>query len=237
MRYLLVALVAATACTVSAQTATKKAVAPPAPQRLATPAPATLTAPATPIEIAWEKEPDAFLGIKFNEPFNVAPCPTKTVGQYVKTEFLDYEAMKSLEAVCLDTTDSLYKYQKRENGKFKLAHLPALGIGYSVDVHTTNSVVSKITIDLKQSNFGVLLTAFKDRYSTPTLVESNTVKTNAGAEFNAADVTWKGKTVSIRMYERMGKVDESHVVISDNSTMEAEIAAQRSKRAAEAQKF
>jgi hypothetical protein len=155
----------------------------------------------------------------------------------VRTEYLDYESMKSLEGVCLDTTDSLYKYNKPENGTFKLAHLPALGIGYSASIHMKNSVVSKITIELKHPNFGILLTAFKDRYGTPTSIENNPVKTNAGAEFNAADVAWTGKKLSIRMYERMGKVDESYVVVSDNAIMEAEMAAQRAKRAQEAQKF
>jgi hypothetical protein len=229
MRYLFIALAAVAAFTASAQTGTKK----PATRSSAPTPPVPVAAPVEPV---WEKEPDAFLGIKFNEPFNVAPCPTKLL-QYSRTEVLDYEGMKALEGICVDTTDSLYKYQKPENGRFKLMHLPSLGIVYGVHAHTKDGAVSKITIDLKQSSFGVLLTAFKDRYGTPTSVESNMVKTNAGAEFNAADVTWKGKKLSIRMYERMNRVDESYVVISDNVIMEAEVAAQRAKRAAEAQKF
>jgi hypothetical protein len=234
MRYLLVTLAAATVCTVSAQTAVKKSAAPPV---VPAQQPLPMPAPATPAEAAWEKEPDAFVGIKFNEALNAVPCPTKTYGQYVKTEILDYEAMKSIEGVCLDITDPLYKYQQSANSKFKLANLPSLGIGYKLNVHTKNGVVNKITIELKQSNFGVLLTAFKDRYGVPSSVGTTQVKTNAGAEFNAADVIWKGKKLSIQMYERLGKVDESYVVISDNAIMEAEIAAQRAKRAAEAQKF
>ena len=233
MHYLLVALAAAIACNVSAQTAVKKPAARPAVAQQTVPTPA----PAASTEAVWEKEPDAFVGIKFNEPLSVPPCPTKTYGQYVKTETLDYEAIKSLVGVCVNTTDSVYKYQKLENGYFKLAHLPALGIAYELTVHTENGVVSKMTIELKHSNFGVLLTAFKDRYGIPSHVESTQVKTNAGSEFNAADVAWKGKKLSIQMYERMGKVDESYVIISDNAIMEAEIAAQRTKRAAEAQKF
>ena len=50
-------------------------------------------------------------------------------------------------------------------------------------------------------------------------------------------MSWKGKKISIYMYERMGKVDESYVVISDNAIMEIELATQRERRAAEAQKF
>ncbi|QPN32545.1 hypothetical protein [Diaphorobacter sp. JS3051] len=229
MRSFIVALTAVAACTVSAQTATKKPAA-----RSAAAAP--VVAPEPPAHV-WDKEPEAFLGIKFNEPLNVQKCPSRTVGQYVKTEFLDHEAMKSVEGVCVDATDPRNKYQKPENGTFKLDNLPSLGIGYAASVHTNGGVVSKITIDLNQSAFSVLLTAFKDRYGLPSVVESNTVKTNAGAEFNAADVSWKGKKLSIYMYERMSKVDESYVVISDNAIMEAELATQRARRAAEAQKF
>jgi hypothetical protein len=177
------------------------------------------------------------LGIKFNEPFGVISCPTKRYSQYSTSESTDYEAMKSVEGVCVDSTDLLYKYQKPDSARYRLLHLPDLGIGYNVSVQLKNNMVSKITIDLKHSSFSVLLQAFTDRYGKPTSIENNTVKTNAGGEFSAADVTWKGKKISIAMYERLGKVDDSYVVISDNVIMEAEIAAQRAKRAAEAQKF
>lgn len=234
MRYLLLALVAATACTVSAQTAVNKSAAPLAARaQQASPNPA----PATPTEAIWEKEPDSFVGVKFNEPFNVTPCPTKILIQHPKTEMLDRVAMKSLQGVCLDTTDRRYKHRQPEHDIFKLENLPSLGIWYKLNVHTKNGVVSEITMDLEQSDFGVLLTAFKDRYGTPSSIESTQVKTNAGAEFKAARVIWKGKKLSIQMYERMGKIDESYVVISDNAIKEAEVVAQRASRAAEAQKF
>jgi hypothetical protein len=230
MRYLVIALAAITACSVSAQTAKKPASKAAAPAAQVAPAPGH-------VDQGWEKEPEAFLGIKFNEPFSVATCPTKTYGQYVKTESLDYEAMKSIEGVCVDTTDTLYKYQKPENGRYKLAHLPAIGVGYAVNVQLKDGIVSKITIDMKQSAFDTMLTAFKDRYGAPTSIDSGTVKNNAGGEFSAADVLWKGKKISIRMYERLNRIDESYVVISDNAIMAAEVAARRAKVASEAQKF
>lgn len=234
MRYFLILLVAAMITQAGAQTAPKPTTSRPVASELQASSPVT---PGTVAEPSWDKEPEAFLGVKFNEPFNVSPCPVKTYGQYIKTEMVDHEAMVSIKGVCLDTTDTLYKYQNPENGTYKLSNLPSLGIGYAVSVHTKGSLVSKITVSLKQANFGVLLTAFKDRYGLPTAIESNRVKSNAGAEFNAADVHWKGKKLSIRMYERMGKIDESLVVISDNAIMESEAAAQRAKRASEAQKF
>ena len=226
MRHLVVSIAALTACTLSAQTPSKKAT---------TPQTTTTKQQAGTVERVWEKEPEGFLGIKFNEPLMVQKCPFKTAGQ--DTYYLDYEALKSLEGVCLDTTDTLYRYQKPENGTYKLQNLPSLGIYYRASVIAKNNVVSKITIDLKQPNFSVLLGAFKDRYGMPSSLETSTVKTNAGAEFNAAYVTWKGKKLSIQMYERMGRIDESYVVISDNAIIEEEIAAQRAKRGAEAQKF
>jgi len=175
--------------------------------------------------------------MKFNDPFSVAPCPTKTDG-VLKRLVTDYEAMKSLVGVCLDTTAALYTHIKPENRTtFSLENRPDLGFEFVLLVGTKNGVVSTITISLKQSNFVTLLMAFKDRYGTPTSIESETVKTKAGAVFNALNVTWKGKKVTINMYERSGKVDQSMVLISDNAIMEAEIAAQRAKVAAEAQKF
>lgn len=233
MRHLFVALVTVTACAVSAQTITKKTV-------LRTTVPVVQTSdpqPTPPIEKTWEKEPDAFLGIKLGAPLNVADCPTKNLGQYVKIEIVDSEALKSMEGVCIDTTDAANRSRKPDSGTRKLAHLPSLSIGYAVTVHLKDRVVSRMTIDLKQSSFEVLLTAFKDRYGVPTSIDSSMVKTNAGAEFNTANVIWKGKKLSIRMYERMSKVDESHVMISDNEIMEGEMVAQRARLASEAQKF
>jgi hypothetical protein len=232
MRYVFVMFAFAVVSSASGQSSTKKPSA-----RAPTPAITSAPAVAAGAEVRWDKEPDAFLGIRFNEPFNLASCPTKTYGQYAKSETIDYEAIKSLDGVCLDTTDTLYKYQRPESATYKLAHLPDLGFGYTARVHTKTGSVSEITIDLNQSNFKTLLAAFKDRYGEPTSVDSNLVKSKVGAEFSAVDVTWRGKKLSIRMYERMGKVDESRVVISDNEIMEAEINALRAKRAAEAQKF
>jgi hypothetical protein len=219
------------ACSAAAQTPRKGKPVPPAAAAKA-PEPAAEPAPKD-----WDKEPDAFLGIHFGEPFKVEPCPIKVLGQYVKTEILDYDAVKSLPGVCVDPTDASYKYGKPENTTYKLANLPALGIGYKVSVQMKDAVVSKITMELDQSNFGVLLQAFKDRYGAPTEVKTDTVKNRAGGEFSATDVTWRGKKLSISMYERLNRIDESYVVISDNVIMAQEIAAQRAKRASEAQKF
>jgi hypothetical protein len=68
-------------------------------------------------------------------------------------------------------------------------------------------------------------------------MEADVVKSNAGAEFAAAKVRWQGEKLSIHMYERFLRIDESHVIISDNAIMEEEVAALRAKRASEAQKF
>lgn len=194
--------------------------------------------PRPPEPRGWEKEPEAFLGIRLGEPFTVAQCPTKNLGQLTRIDTLDYEAITKLEGVCFDPLDSGVKYAGASGpSSYKLANLPSLGIPYMVSVRVKASAVEKITIDLKQSNFAVLLDAFNHRYGPPTSVESGVVKNNAGAEFSARDVLWRGKKISIRMYERLNRVDESYVVVSDNALMEKEIEAIKTKRAAEAQKF
>ena len=233
MRQLFIALAAIAAYAANAQTAQKKPVPPPA-AAAQTPAPAPAPAP-EPLAPVWEKEPEAFLGVKLNEPFAVPACPMETIGQYYKTQTLNYKAMKSLEGVCYNPNET--SAGSGGSSTYRLANIPDVGVGYKVFVHLKNGGVNKITIELTQSNFAGLLSAFKDRYGEPTLVTTKTVKTQAGAEFSASDVMWRGKKISISMYERLNRVDESHVLISDNAAVDAELDAQRQKRSSEAQKF
>ena len=235
MRQLFIALAAVAACAANAQTAQKKPAPPPAAAAQApAPAPAPVPAPEPSVPV-WEKEPEAFLGVKLNEPFAVPACPMETIGQYYKTQILNYNAMKSLQGVCYNPNET--STGSGGSSTYRLANLPDVGVGYKVFVHLKNGAVSKITIELTQSNFAGLLSAFKDRYGEPTLVTTKTVKTQAGAEFSASDVMWRGKKLSISMYERLNRVDESYVLISDNAAGEAELDAQRQKRSSEAQKF
>jgi len=184
---------------------------------------------------AWDKEPDSFLGIKFNEPLTVDPCPIKHISTY--TESLAYDIMRLLPGVCLDPLDSNYKYGDHDNNTLKIRNVPDIGVGYDVDVTIKNGVVTKFTIDLKQYGYLLLLSAFKERYGDPTSIYNDTVKNNAGGEFNSLNVEWKGKKITISMRERYLMVDKSYVTISDNATEEAEAAKDRAKRASEAQKF
>lgn len=186
----------------------------------------------------WDKEPEAFLGIRLGERFAVAECPTKNLGTLTRIDTLDYEAIRRLEGVCFDPRDSATKYAGSSGpSAYRLANLPSLGIPYTVVVRVKASTVERITIDLKQSSFAVLLDAFIQRYGPPTSLDTSVVKNNAGAEFSARDVLWRGQKISIRMYERLNRIDESYVVVSDNALMEKELENIKAKRAAEAQKF
>ena len=78
---------------------------------------------------------------------------------------------------------------------------------------------------------------FKDRYGAPTSNQTHVFKAKNGGEFNATEVAWKGKNTSIYMYERLGRLDESHVLITDNEDLQAELDSKRDQRASEAQKF
>lgn len=233
MRQLFVAFAAIAVCAANAQTPPKKPTPPPT-AAAQTPVAAPVLAPEPPAP-AWEKEPDAFLGVKLNESFAVPACPMETIGQYVKTQTLNYNAMKLLQGVCYNPNQT--SVGPGGSSTYRLENLPDIGVGYKVFVHPKNGVVNKITIELRQSNFAGLLSAFKERYGAPTLVTTNTVKTQAGAEFSASDVIWRGIKISISMYERLNRVDESFVLISDNAAVEAELDTQRQKRSAEAQKF
>jgi len=183
----------------------------------------------------WDKEPDSFLGIKFNEPLTVDPCPIKYINEH--TESLAYDIMRLLPGVCIDPLDANYKYGNPDNNTLIIRNVPDIGVGYDVDVTIKNGVVAKFTIYLKQYGYLLLLSAFKERYGYPTSIENSTVKNNAGGEFNSLNAEWKGKKITISMRERYLMVDKSYVIIYDNATEEAETAKDRAKRASEAQKF
>lgn len=150
---------------------------------------------------------------------------------------MDFEALKSMDGVCIDTQDITYQYQRGDSGKFKLFNLPNLGFTYKVYLNFKAGLVTSFTMELDQSDFSTLLNVFKDRYGAPTSNQTHVFKAKNGGEFNATEVAWKGKNTSIYMYERLGRLDESHVLITDNEDLQAELDSKRDQRASESQKF
>lgn len=207
-----------------------KKVAQPAPKAQPASAPSIPEAPKD-----WDKEPAAFLGIKLGEKFEVPGCPTMTSGTYVKTESLDYQATRALDHVCFDPTGRPMAVSAIKG--YRLANLPDLGIGYSAFAKVKDGIVTEVTIELKQHSFGVLLEAFTQRYGSPTVTDISELRTIGGGDFASRELAWVGKKLSIKMYERFSKVDESFVLITDNATMAAENAARKAKLSVEAQKF
>lgn len=189
------------------------------------------------VEKSWAKEPESFLGIDFKKPLRAQNCPTKYISKNSQLVMMDFEALKNFDGVCIDTQDTTYKIQRGDSGKFKLYNLPNLGFTYYVYINFKEGVVTSFNIYLEQSDFHTLLSAFKERYGAPTTTQSQIFKTMTGAEFDAAVVGWKGKAISILMYERLGRVDESSVLITDTEDFQADLDSKRIQRSSEAQKF
>ena len=188
-------------------------------------------------EKGWVKEPSSFLGIEFKKPLTVQNCPTTYISQNSKMVMMDFEALKSMDGGCIDTQEITSKYQRGDSGKFKLFNLPNLGFTYKVYLNFKAGLVTSFTMELDQSDFSTLLNVFKDRYGAPTSSQTHVFKAKNGGEFNATEVAWKGKNTSIYMYERLGRLDESHVLITDNEDLQAELDSKRDQRASESQKF
>lgn len=144
--------------------------------------------------VAWNKEPDSFLGIKFGE---TLPGATRYCEQPV-----DHGS-----TVCLAPT-VLGNY-------FKLEGLPSLGFGYDAAMRSQDGKPMWFEMTSQRLNFPKLEAAFIDRYGPPTSSEVVTVKTLGGAELHSKRNSWIGNRVRIDMNERHSKVDESGVVISD----------------------
>ena len=181
----------------------------------------------------WDKEPENFLGIVIGKDFSVQACPTRNVGQTITVLAPDFEAIQKLSGVC-----HIPQSPNRTNipqSSYKIINLPALGIPYSTTVRTEANSVKSIVIKLKQENFGVLVEAFTQRYGQPTSVIAKSVGNKFGAEFSAQEIKWRGKNISIYMYERFNLIDKSYVLISNNATIDAII--NNKPETSEVQKF
>lgn len=182
---------------------------------------------------AWDKEPEAFLGIRLGQRMEVQACPSKSLGTLKPAiQIMDYAALEKVNGVCYDPTSLL-----NSDSLYQLHNLPSLGIAYRATLRVKDGVVSEIDIDLKQSGFHVLYDALQQRYGRPTIAGSSIVKNNAGAEFSSLEAAWQGVKMTITAYERLGRIDESYVSVQDAAIAARDAAALRAKRAAEAQKF
>lgn len=153
------------------------------------------TAPAKASDsVAWNKEPDSFLGIKFGEALTGSARMCRGV-------------VDSGDSVCLSST-GLGDY-------FDIQNLPTLGFGYAVSMKSQSGMPQWFSITTPRYNFRQLEAAFLDRYGPPTASEVITVRTMGGADLQSQRHSWVGKRIRIDVNERSGTADESGVMISD----------------------
>ncbi len=190
-------------------------------------------------ERVWEKEPEAFLGVRLGEPFAVLACPMKALpSKFVRIESIDYDVVMKMDGVCFHPSSEISRLPKgNAPGDYRLVNVPQIGVGYKAYVRVKSGVSEKIFLELAQPDFAVLLDAFTQRYGPPTNVELGVAKNLAGAQMGSQTVQWLGRKLSIRMYERLTKMNESYVEISNNEIESADRASTRAKRATEVQKF
>lgn len=165
---------------------------------------------AAPVVQKWSKEPDSFLGIKFGAPSSVQACPTKMIGGTVIAgkvfpgiTSIDFDAVKSLNGVCVDGTTSLGL----------LRNTPDLGFSYSVMMGTNDGATTDFTLTSDPSDFNTLAATFITRYGEPTNRAKSAVQTIGGATFENEVLQWQGEHVAIVMRKYADRVDRSETSI------------------------
>ncbi|WP_186120600.1 hypothetical protein [Burkholderia gladioli] len=169
--------------------------------------------------VAWTKEPDGFLGIKFGQPFpdesSMPSCP-----RYGGSP--DFETIQSLKVMCFDG------YGRDRYGD--LWNTPVLGFRYTTHVMIADHKPVSFILDSKPDEFSRVVDVLSNRYGPPTSRSHGSVQNGAGALFDNETLEWVGKKVTITAKMRSDTVDKSQVFISDKAYWDSR-EAQREKAA------
>lgn len=148
---------------------------------------------------SWDKEPDAFLGIRFGQPVtdSVSDCPTKSSpslygGVYVG---VDWNAVKSSgKQVCFDKTD-------RDSKEHKYVLDPFLVKGFTGEVKIvadqSGNVVYVSAVTFAES-WDYLSEVFINKYGPPLETKKGAMTLNNGSKLNSDIFMWLGKKVAMR---------------------------------------
>lgn len=90
-----------------------------------------------------------------------------------------------------------------------LAGAPALDFS----VHIYDDTVHRIGVAFNQTAFEQVRAAAVERYGPPTASETKKLQNAAGAEFASSELKWVYPTGSVRLIQRLGRMDRSYYEI------------------------
>lgn len=138
----------------------------------------------------WTKEPDSFMGIRFDQKIDqVLPlCPSSGIARNM----------------CHDAP---------YNTTYRVRSGPDLGFGYGLHADSGGQGVESFYMTAKSEDYASLSQLLISKYGPPTERTGDAVKTKGGAEFRNETLLWKGSKVIIFVQKYSGDIDTSAVSI------------------------
>lgn len=121
-------------------------------------------------------------------------------------------------------------------GDVLIAHIPvdSMEDGF---VERRDFQVRSVTVNAKHENYRDVKAVLIERYGRPASTSKETLQNSYGAKFSSEVSRWKGRRISLTLFERAGQTDKSAFIFSDISTADAAAAADDQKRKTDAAKF
>lgn len=148
------------------------------------------------------------MGIKIGMPLNLSDCPV-TYNRLIKETIVDEDKVRETDGVCID---------RKVISASDIVHIrntPRININYNTIVSLKNGIVDRIRIDFEQKDFHVFSESFKKRYGNPTYTETASATTGSGAILDSKILSWEGDSIVITMFERLVKINQSIISISN----------------------
>ncbi|KWS33162.1 hypothetical protein [Pseudomonas syringae] len=164
---------------------------------------------------AWDREPDSFMGLRFDKKIDAAlpQCPPRTVVS---------------KTMC---------YEPPYTNLYTVKGGPEIGIGYGLSAFAGGLGVETFYLTTNSDNFSALVELFTNKYGPPTRRTSEPVKTKSGSSFSNETLFWSGKKVSIVIQKYAGDINTTAATVSDLAAAEKRSAERDAKSSTNAGKL
>ncbi|WP_163830639.1 hypothetical protein [Pseudomonas viridiflava] len=164
---------------------------------------------------AWDREPDSFMGLRFDKKIDAAlpQCPAKTVISKTMCHEPPYTNLYTIKGG------------------------PEIGIGYGLAAFAGGPGVEAFYLTTSSENFPALVELFTNKYGPATQLTSEPVKTKSGSSFSNETLFWSGKKVSITIRKYAGDINTTAATVSDLAAAEKRAAERDAKSSSNAGKL
>jgi hypothetical protein len=169
---------------------------------------------ATAASAQWKLEPESVFGIQLGAPLSDAVPRCGPI----------YPAVESAK-LCVRHYPKLPNMAGLEN-------LPLSGIKHSAGLFFDEGAVMALRVEVAHQSYETLKAMLVERYGPPTTSETKVLTSRVGVAYQSESLNWLGKTNTITLTEREGKVDAS-VVSFGNVERRASAEARRKAAIAE----